>query len=226
MRRVMKQWGVVTALCLSVMLVPLSTGMAVEQDTWKINMKDADIRNFIEQVSDITGQSFVIDMRVKGKVTVVSQTEMNADEIIAMFESVLRIHGYASVKSGAVYKIIPTQGAKQDNLPLSTGKIKTEQMVTQVVPVRHTNAAELVPILRPMVPQYGHLAAVASANALIISDHASNIQRIIDIVRRIDSAESEEVEVIPLKYAWVADVVKLLTELTPVQTGSKKSKGG
>src|SRR5690606_31393386 len=98
------------------------------------------------------------------------------------------------------------------------------KMVTRVIPVQNTNATELVPILRPMVPQYGHLAAVSSANALIISDHASNIERMAEIIRRIDSAESEEVEVVQLKYAWVGDVVKTLEQLTPVETGAANKR--
>jgi general secretion pathway protein D len=76
------------------------------------------------------------------------------------------------------------------------------------------------------VPQYGHLAAVSSANALIISDHASNIERMVEIIRRIDSAESEEVEVVQLKHAWVGDVVKTLEQLTPVETGGAAGAGG
>lgn len=217
----LQQWLTRTVLCLGLVLASLSA--FAEGNTWKINMKEAEIRNFIEQVSDITGQSFVVDPRVKGKVTVVSNAEMTAKEIYDMFQSVLRVHGYAAIESGSVVKIVPTQGAKQDNVPVGS-RLDNEQMVTRVIPVENTNAVELVPILRPMVPQYGHLAAVTSANALIISDHASNIQRIIDIVQRIDSAESEEVEVIQLQYAWVGDVVELLEQLTPVETGAAKNK--
>jgi len=191
---------------------------------WKINMKKADIRTFIEQVSDITGYSFVVDPRVKGEVTVVSHTEMSSADIYNLFESVLRIHGYASVKTGNVVKIVPTQGAKQEDLPLSNSGLESERMVTRVIPVENTSATELVPILRPMVPQYGHLAAVSSANALIISDHANNISRIMGIIKRIDNAESEEVEVIQLKHAWVGDVVKTLEQLTPVETGNAGKK--
>ena len=208
------------AVVMAVVLLPMSAW--AEEGAWKINMKKADIRTFIEQISDITGYSFVVDPRVKGDVTVVSNTEMSADDIYNLFESVLRIHGYASVKSGQVVKIVPTQGAKQEDLPISGSGYGNEKMVTRVIPVENTNATELVPILRPMVPQYGHLAAVSSANALIISDHANNIGRIIEIIRRIDSAESEEVEVVQLKYAWVGDVVKTLEQLTPVETGSSK----
>ncbi len=218
-----QQWLASAMMCVGLMLAPIT--VMAEGNTWKINMKDAEISNFIEQVSDITGESFVIDPRVKGKkVTVVSNTDMTTQEVYDMFQSVLRVHGYAAIKSGAVVKIVPTQGAKQDSMPVG-GNLTNEQMVTRVVPVENTNAIELVPILRPMVPQYGHLAAVKSANALIISDHASNIQRIIGIVKRIDSSESEEVEVVQLEHAWVGDVVTLLEQLTPVQTGgSKKSK--
>lgn len=212
-----QQWLTRTVLCFGLVLASLSA--FAEGNTWKINMKEAEIRNFIEQVSDITGESFVVDPRVKGKVTVVSNADMTSQEIYDMFQSVLRVHGYAAIESGAVIKIVPTQGAKQDNVPVG-GRLQNEQMVTRVIPVENTNAVELVPILRPMVPQYGHLAAVTSANALIISDHATNIQRIIDIVRRIDSAESEEVEVIQLQHAWVGDVVELLEQLTPVETGT------
>lgn len=189
------------------------------QGSWKINMKKADIRTFIEQVSDITGYSFIVDPRVKGEVTVISNTEMSADDIYNMFESVLRVHGYASVRSGSVVKIVPNQGAKQEDLPLTDKRDESERMVTRVIPVQNTSATELVPILRPMVPQYGHLAAVSSANALIISDHASNIERMVEIVRKVDTAESEEVEVVQLKNAWVGDVVKTLEQLTPVDTG-------
>lgn len=216
-----RQWLTSAAVCIGLMLASL--GVSAEGNTWKINMKGADIRNFVEQVSDITGDSFVVDPRVKGKVTVVSNADMTADEIYDMFQSVLRVHGYAAIESGAIIKIVPTQGAKQDNVPVGS-RLQNEQMVTRVIPVENTNAVELVPILRPMVPQYGHLAAVTSANALIISDHATNIQRIIDIVHRIDSAESEEVEVIQLEHAWVGDVVELLEQLTPVETGSSKSR--
>src|SRR3990167_7958997 len=105
-------------------------------------------------------------------------------------------------------KIVPTQGAKQDNVPVERADSSSDKIITQVIPVSFSSATELVPILRPMVPQYGHLAAVTSANALIISDHASNIERMIQIIKRVDSAESEDVEVIQLKYAWVGDVVR------------------
>lgn len=214
-------------LVLALMTTHLNTAFADEgeEKTWKVNLKEADIRAFISQVSDITGYSFVVDPRVKGKVTVVSNTAMTKEEVYALFNSVLNVHGFAAVPSGSVVKLVPNQTAKQDSIPLRQGKdIKGEELVTRVIPIVNTPAIELVPILRPLIPQYGHLAGVASANALIISDHASNIKRILDIIDRLDTAESEELEVIQLREAWVGDVVDLLQNLEPVESGKKSGR--
>lgn len=217
----------VRASCLALaMFSPLGVFAEEAKPTWKINMKEAEIRQLIEQVSDITGDSFVVDPRVKGKVTVVSNTEMTEKEILEMFESVLRVHNFASVRTGKMVKIIPTQGAKQDSVPLEAADRSSDKIITQVIPVKFSSATELVPILRPMVPQYGHLAAVTSSNALIISDHSVNVQRILDIVHRIDTADNEEAEVIQLKHAWVGDLVKLLEQLAGGGAGKGAAGGG
>lgn len=226
----MKIWrALFNPLLISLVLLCASEGAwsAKDQD-WTINMKDADIKAFISQISDITGKSFIVDQRVKGKITVISGASMHSDEVYELFLAVLNVHGYAAVPSGGVIKIVPNNNAKQDTIRLNQGsQIDGEELVTRVIPVENTPASELVPILRPMVPQYGHLAAVPSANALIISDHAANIKRIIGIINRIDGAESEELEVVQLEEAWVGDVVKLLESLTPVETSvGKKTKGG
>lgn len=184
----------------------------------KLNVRDADIRALVTQISDITGKSFVIDPRVKGNVTVVSNAEMTPESLYEVFLSVLNVHGFTAVESGDVIKIVPSTGAKQDSLRIDqSSNIAGEEMITRVVEVKNTPAVELVPILRPMIPQYGHLAGVASANALIITDHAENINRILTIIKRLDSAESEELEVVQLKEAWVSDVVALLGKLTKVE---------
>lgn len=218
------------AVALALMLALLQVQSAVaegpsDEKTWKVNLKEADIRAFISQVADITGYSFVVDPRVKGKVTVVSNTAMTKEEVYALFNSVLNVHGFASVPSGSVIKLVPNQTAKQDSIPLrQERRLKGEELVTRVIPIINTPAIELVPILRPLIPQYGHLAGVASANALIISDHASNIQRIMEIIGRLDTAESEELEVIQLREAWVGDVVELLQNLEPVESGNKSGR--
>ncbi|MCP5160156.1 MAG: type II secretion system secretin GspD [Hahellaceae bacterium] len=195
------------------------TGWAQEQ-TWTVNLKDADIRAFVTQVSDITGYSFVIDPRIKGKVTVISNVPMNRDAVYEMFLSVLQVHDFVAVPGEGVIKIVRNNDAKQIAEVLDTlHKIPSEQLVTRVIQVNNANALELVPILRPMVAKYGHLAGVAAANALIISDHIANIERITKIVSELDSPNSYALEVIQLKDAWVGDMVKLLEELAPAELG-------
>lgn len=198
-----------------------------QEQTWKINLKDADIRAFITQIADITGYSFVINPRVKAKVTVISNTPMNRDEVYEMFLSVLNVHGFSAIPGEDVIKIVLENEAKQGAANLSRfDKVPADQLVTQVIEVKNANALELVPILRPMVAKYGHLAGVAASNALIISDHVNNIERIRSLVGQLDSPANYKLEVIQLKEAWVGDLVKMLEELAPAELGKAAAKGG
>ncbi|MFC4260305.1 type II secretion system secretin GspD [Marinobacter lacisalsi] len=202
------------------LLLPLMTMAQAQEGTWRLNLKDADIRAFVTQVADITGYSFVVDPRVKGKVTVLSSAPMNKDEIYDLFLAVLQVHGFTAIPGEEVIKVVQQVDAKQnaENLTRFEG-IPSEQLVTRVIPVNNANALELVPILRPLVAKYGHLAGVAAANALIVSDHQNNIQRIESIVRDLDSPSEYEVEVLQLNEAWVGDMVTLLQELAPDELG-------
>ena len=193
--------------------------------SWTVNIRNADIQAFISQIADMTGKNFVVDPRVRARdVTVVSTKALSAAEVYELFLSVLQVHGYAAVPSGDIIKIVPNTTAKQSNLPL-VGKNAAggEALVTRVIPVENSPVEELVPVLRPLVPQYGHLAAVGSANALIISDHIDNIRRMEAIIASLDNAESEDVQVIKLEHAFAGDMVKMLESLTP-QTGGRRGK--
>ena len=191
------------------------------EETWKVSLKNADIREFVSQVSVITGKSFVVDPRVKGNVTVISNTSMDKDTIYELFLSVLRVHGYAAVPTGNITKIVQQVLAKQSGNPKDFLRpAQSEELVTAVIPVRNSASEDLVKTLRPLIPQYGHVAGISSPNVLIISDHAGNIARLTEIVNRIDIADSQTVEIIGLKEAWVEDMVGLLEELAPEQIGS------
>ncbi|MDX1800386.1 MAG: type II secretion system secretin GspD [Marinobacter sp.] len=210
------------AILLLVLMLPLmaSAADAQPEGTWRLNLKDADIRAFVTQVADITGYSFVVDPRVKGKVTVLSSAPMNKDEIYDLFLAVLQVHGFTAIPGEEVIKIVQQVDAKQSAESLGRfKKIPSEQLITRVIQVNNANALELVPILRPLVAKYGHLAGVAASNALIVSDHAANVDRIEEIVRELDSPSKYEVEVIQLKEAWVGNLVTLLQELAPDELG-------
>ncbi|MBC7182533.1 MAG: type II secretion system secretin GspD [Marinobacter sp.] len=208
-------------------LLPMMSLAYGQEETWRLNLKDADIRAFVTQVADITGYSFVVDPRVKGKVTVLSSAPMNKDEIYDLFLAVLNVHGFTAIPGEEVIKVVQQVDAKQSAEILSRfEETPSEQLITRVIQIDNANALELVPILRPLVAKYGHLAGVAAANALIISDHSSNIQRIEQIVKELDTPPEYEVEVIQLEEAWVGDMVTLLQELAPAQLGKGAGEAG
>jgi len=198
----------------------LSPGVTANEEALTLNFRDAPIRSFITSVANITGYRFVVDPRVKGRITIISTTPMDPSAIYEMFLSVLSVHNYAAIPGEGVIKIVRNTAAKQKAQDTSIfSKVPGEQLVTRVIQIKNANALELVPILRPMVAKYGHLAGVAAANALIISDHVNNIARIQRIVDELDSPSNYQLEVVQLEEAWVGDMVKLLEELAPRELG-------
>ena len=181
-----------------------------------LNFSDTDINAVIASVAKLTGKNFIIDPRVKGNVTVITSKPMSKDEVYQVFLSLLKVHGYAAVPGGDnVVKIIPDVNAKQDTIR-TVNRNDTgggDELVTRVIQIKYVNAAQLVPILRPLIPQRGHLAAYPSSNVLIISDSAGNVQRLAQIISRIDQSVSDELEVIPLQNAVASDVVQIIKQL-------------
>ncbi len=196
--------------------------------TITLNLKDADINALIGTVAEVTGKNFIVDPRVKGKVTVISSRPMNSDEVYQVFLSILKVHGFAVVPSGSVEKIVPDVSAKQDSIPNASSQEPGigDEMVTRVVQVDHVAAAQLVPILRPLVPQQGHLAAYPNTNVLIISDRAENVSRLVSIIQRIDKVSDSEIEVIRLQHASAAEVVRILNAISRSEAGQAKAPGG
>jgi general secretion pathway protein D len=153
---------------------------------------------------------------------------MDSDEVYQVFLSILKVHGFAAIPSGAVTKIVPDVNAKQDNIPTVTDQNtgRGDEMVTRVVEVKNVAAAQLVPILRPLIPQQGHLAAYPATNVLVISDRAANVERLVTIIRRIDQVSDSEIEVIPLQHASAAEVVRVLNSLERAPGAGKVPRGG
>src|ERR1700726_2318586 len=179
------------------------------------NFKDADITQIAEAVSAATGKTFIIDPRVRAQVTMLSSTPMSPAAFYEAFLSILQVYGFIAVPAGDVVKIVPDANARQmPGLDLPDHVSATsDEIVTQVIDVKNVSAAALVPILRPMIPQYGHLAAYPSSNILIISDRASNVNRMMRIIRRIDQVGSQDVEIVPLQHASASEVVRVVNSL-------------
>jgi general secretion pathway protein D len=179
------------------------------------NYKDADLGQIIQAVGEVTGKNFIIDPRVNAKVTMVSSTPMSPAAFYEAFLAVLQVYGYVAVPSGKVIKIVPNTDLRQlpaNDLPNNVSTT-SDEIVTQIVTLKNVSAAQLVPMLRPLIPTYGHLAAYPGGNMLIISDRASNVSRVVRIIQRMDESGDEPIEVIPLHNAGAADVVRIVNSL-------------
>ena len=180
-----------------------------------LNLKDADINALVESMSVLTGKNFIVDPRVKGKVTIISAKAMDEKELYEVFLAVLGVHGFAAIPGDNVIKIVPAAGAKQESVPTVElrSRVEADQIVTRIIQVQNVSAAQIVPILRPLIPPQGHLAAYTPTNVLIISDTAGNVERIAAIIARIDLASNEEVEIVALRHASATEIVRVLTAL-------------
>ncbi len=181
-------------------------------EAFTLNFKEADITALVATVSEVTGRNFVVDPRVKGQITVLSAEPMTPDELYETFLSVLEVHGFAAIPAGEVTKIVPQVNAKQDG-GFGGDTATREDIITRVIQVDNVPADQLVPILRPLVPQYGHLAAYPASNILIISDRQTNADRLTRLVDQIDREGNRGIERIQLKNANATEVVQVISQL-------------
>ncbi|MBI3171219.1 MAG: type II secretion system secretin GspD [Hydrocarboniphaga effusa] len=193
--------------------------LAAAAHTWAattLNMKDADIETLITTVSEVTGKNFIVDEQVKGKVTVISSKPMSAAGVYETFLAVLAVKGFAVVPAGEAFKIVRDANAKTEGgARLSDGSGRPDDdYVTHVYEIQNVSAAQLVPILRQLVPQGGHLAAYTPSNMLIISDRAANVVRLARLIEQIDRTGDREIELVRLQHAGAADIVRIVTALT------------
>lgn len=208
-------------LPLNAAITPAAPSANQQEESWTINLKGADIREFIEQVAQITGETFIVDPRVKGQVSVVSSTPLSLSEIYQLFLSVMATHGFSVITQGDQARIVPNAEAKAD---AGQGRAAPDRLETRLIQVQHSSATELIPLIRPLVPQYGHLAAVTSANAIIISDRSANIARIEDLLRQLDQKGDRDYSVLDLRHAWVMDAAELLNNT--LERGQAKASAG
>ncbi len=152
---------------------------ASHAQTWKINLRDADLTAFINEVADITGKNFAVDPRVRGNVTVISNKPLNKDQVYDLFLGVLNVNGVVAIPSGNTIKLVPDNNVKNSGIPFDArNSARGDQIVTRVIWLDNTNPNDLIPALRPLMPQFAHLAAVPGTNALIVSDRAANIYQL------------------------------------------------
>jgi len=196
--------------------------------TISMDFDQVDIKVFIKFISELTGKNFVVDDKVRGKVTVLSPSKISVDEAYMVFESVLEVHGFTTVPAGSVIKVVPSVEARQKSVELrkAPGFVRRpdDRIITQIMPLHYANAQEVRKLLAPMVSKQGVVIAYNPTDTLIITDFQSNIQRLLSIVEEIDVEFQEaNISVMPLEYASAENLAETISRL--LESKLKQVKG-
>ena len=178
-----------------------------------LNLKNAELLTFIETVSQATGKNFIIDPQVQGKVNVISSTEIDNEELYHLFLSVLRVHGYIAVEGDDFTKILPQSNLKENSSFISS--TSNDIIVTTTIAIANVPANQLVPVLRPIISQYGLLAAYTPSNSIVVTDTQANITRLNKVITELDKEIDEDYEVIALKNSSAEEIAQVIKSLFP-----------
>lgn len=182
-----------------------------------LNLRSVDIQALIDTVAEVTGKNFDVDPQVSGQVTIVSTKGMSENELYQVFLSAIQAAGYTAINQGSVVRIVPSSQARQQGalLGLPGGTYET-----RVIPLQHIKADQLLPVIQPLLPQSGQISVYQPSNALIVSDLPQNIDRISEIIKRVDYINNQEVEVIRLQHAIARQVAQTLQALLGQQSNA------
>jgi general secretion pathway protein D len=193
-----------------------------------LNFSDVDISTMVKFISDLTGKNFILDEKVKGKISVFSPAKLSEEEAFNVFTSVLELKGFVVVKAGRVYKIVPENIARQTGMKLlsPTDKVPVnDSYVAQVIPLERMPSQEAVTFLQPVVSKDGYVASFGPANMLLVVDSAFNMQKILDIVKAIDANMYREgAELVFLNHASADNVADIVREWLYGRDFSNKNK--
>lgn len=209
-----------------VLPVAMALSTQASAESWKVNLQDANIKAFINEVATITNQNFVLDPRINGNVTVISNRALSKDEIYQLFLSVMQVNGIAAIDTGTTIKLVPDNVAKQSGIAVDlTGHSQGEALKTRVVYLENTQAAEILTVIRPLMPQSAHAAAVPGVNALVLSDRADSLNQITTLIRDLDSSNHNALSVIPLRYVDSDRMLDLISGLTGTSANGGAAAG-
>lgn len=190
-----------------------------EEDSAKItmNFQDVDIAVLVKFISDITGKNFIVDEKVRGKVTIISPGKISVDEAYVVFQSVLQVKGFTTVPSGSIIKILPTKDAKTSTIDTVLPEVRPQprdEYITRLIRLKYVDANNMVAILQPLASPDGLLTAYPPTNTLIMIDTAAQTDRLAKILAQLDvEGQQQEIEVVRLNYAFAGDIAALLQQL-------------
>ncbi|QOX78405.1 type II secretion system secretin GspD [Trichlorobacter lovleyi] len=180
-----------------------------------MNFTDVEIATMVKFISELTGKNFVLDERVKGKVSVFSPSKLSQDEAFALFTSVLELKGFTLIQAGKIYKVVPTGSAKQAGMKLADKERIPlgDAFLARVFPLSQISSQEALTFLQPIISKEGHIGSFGPGNMLLVVDAASNLQKVADILSLIDTPQRREgAELVYLKHGSAEGVTKVLQE--------------
>lgn len=190
-----------------------------------LNLREADVRAFIQWVADRTGKNIIVHRNVRGAVTVISKRQINADEAYQLFLAVLQINGFTAIESDDGVRVIPDTDAKTAALPFSADDLKGAQIVMRIVDVEHADVSQLVGALRPLIPASGYIDAHIATNSIIIADSAENLNKLLVLVKMFDKKGQTDVEIVSIVHASANEIVGMLKNVTGAQSGAGGDAG-
>lgn len=202
---------------------PLNPNDTIKPATKRLwNLQDADILSVINEVSQETGKNFVVDPRVSGKISLISSKPLKQSEVYQVFLSVLSVLGYSAIPTGNVVKIMPNMESGEQATPVATSNFPGhgDEIVVRVIPLENVSASQLIPVLRPMLPQWSNISAYTPGNVIILMGRASNLDRIRTVIEDVDHASTSGIQMIPLHHASASQLALVLNNL---QTASRAS---
>lgn len=193
-----------------------------------IDFNDVDIHVFIKFISELTGKNFIIDNKVKGKVTIVSPKKISVSEAYQVFESVLEVHGFAAVKAGEIIKIVPSREARSKNIETrlkEEAESAEDKVVTQLIPLTYADSDDIKRLFTPLISKSSVILSYPQTNILIVTDVYSNILRLMAIIEAIDvTGMGQEISVVPLRFSDAERMVKILESV--FSSDQKKRRRG
>ena len=217
-------------ICLILLVLALSglcpVQAAQSEDTSEfvsMDFNDVDIGVFIKFISKLTRKNFVVDTKVRGKVTIISPEKISVDDAYKVFESVLDIYGFATVETGSVVKIIPAVDARGDNVDTRVARHAeqtSDKLVTRLIPLTYASSDELKSLLSPMLAKGSLVLSHTDSNMLIVTATLASIDRLLKLIKAIDvEGVGRKITILPIKYA---DAQKLVTNLIKVYSAKTK----
>ncbi|CAM8647176.1 PulD Type II secretory pathway, component PulD [Oxalobacteraceae bacterium] len=188
------------------------------QSTASLNFVGADIESVVRAIGHYTGNTFVIDPRVKGTINLVSEKPLSKAQAFELLGSVLRLQGFALVRTPNYVKVVPEADAKLQSSPVQIGKLRGDQIATQIFLLNHQNATGLVAVLRPLISPNNTIAADTSNNTLVITDYVDNLKRLARIIATLDAPANAELDIIRLEHAIAMDLAVTINRLLETST--------